>query len=292
MIFVLAFLLLAKEGQLQYSNHRLLKQLYHDKAYVEKKSRVVAQFQNVPPGHWGEFVKGVDEDIATSSKVIALTFDACGGGRKGNRYNKPLIDFLRKEKAPATLFVSGLWIDANTRTFVELAKDTLFEIESHGLYHKPCAVKGESEYGIKGTANPAAAFDEMEANAIKIEKITGRKPTFYRSATAFTDEAGVKIASKLGITVISYDILSGDAVPQTSAQEIVRNVVGHAQPGAIVIMHFNHPESNLLEAMRKIVPQLRSMGYQFVKLEGLPLKAKQRGYAAQKHRGTEAHGDE
>jgi peptidoglycan/xylan/chitin deacetylase (PgdA/CDA1 family) len=275
MIFLLAFLLLAKDGQAQYSNDRLLKQLYNDKAYVEQKNRVVTQFKNASPGHWGEFVKGVDEDIATSSKIIAFTFDACGGGRKGNRYNKPLIEYLRSEKVPATLFVSGLWIDANMNTFSELSKDTLFEIENHGLYHRPCAIKGESEYGIKGTANPSAAFDEMEANAIKIERITGRKPKFYRSATAFTDEAGVKIASMLGITVISFDILSGDAVPKTSTQEIVRNVIENAKPGAIVIMHFNHPESNLLEAMRKIVPQLRSMGYRFVRLEGLPLKGKQ-----------------
>ncbi|WP_320054097.1 polysaccharide deacetylase family protein [uncultured Acetobacteroides sp.] len=275
MIFLLAFMLLAKEGQTQYSNRQLIKQLNNDKTYIEQKSKIVSQFQNTTPGRWGEFVKGVDEDIATSSKVIAFTFDACGGGRKGNRYNSPLIEYLRAEKVPATLFVTGLWIDANPKTFLQLAKDTLFEIENHGFRHRPCAVKGESEYGIKGTATPADAFDEMEANAIKIERLTGRKPKFYRSATAFTDEAGVRIASKLGITVISFDILSGDAVPKTSAQEIVKNVTENAKPGAIVIMHFNHPESNLVEAMRKIVPQLRSMGYRFVRLEGLPLKGKQ-----------------
>jgi Predicted xylanase/chitin deacetylase len=287
MIFLLAFLLLAKEGQPQYSNHQLIRQLYNNKAYVEQKNRIVSQFKSASPGHWGEFVKGVDEDIVTSSKVIAFTFDGCGGGRKGNRYNKSLIEYLRAEKVPATLFVTGLWIDANPRTFLQLAKDTLFEIENHGFRHRPCAVKGESEYGIKGTANPADAYDEMEANAIKIEKLTGRKPKFYRSATAFTDEAGVRIASKLGITVISYDILSGDAVPGTRAQEIVRNVVENAKPGAIIIMHFNHPESNLLEAMHKIVPQLRGMGYRFVKLEGLPLKGKQPRQRTAKEEGKQ-----
>lgn len=272
MIFLLAILLFQNNSP--FSNGRLLKDLYKDKEYMQKRELVMKEFHNVKPGSWGEFIAGVDEDILTRSKLIAFTFDACGGGRKGNRYNSELIGYLKSENVPATLFVSGLWIDANQKTFLHLAKDTLFEIENHGLNHRPCAVKGESEYGIKGTDNPGEAFDEMEANAIKIEKFTGRKPKFYRSATAFTDEAGVKIATMLGITVVSFDILSGDAVPKTSAEEIVRNVVEKARPGAIVIMHFNHPESNTVAAMRQIVPQLRDKGYKFVRLEGFPLIGK------------------
>lgn len=273
-IGTIALLLLSLSAQSQhYTNRQLMRILYNDKEYMDKRERIAAEFKNASSGKWGEFVKGVDEDIITNKKLIAFTFDACGGGRKGNRYNAELIDYLRSEHVPATLFVSGLWIDANPDTFAELAKDTLFEIENHGLYHRPCAIKGESEYGIKGTPDPADAYDEMEANAIKIEKITGHKPTFYRSATAFTDEAGVKIASLLGITVISFDILSGDAVPGTPAKEIEQNVIQGAKPGAIVIMHFNHPESNTLTAMRTIVPELRKMGYQLVHLKGLALRS-------------------
>lgn len=257
-----------------YTNKALIKMLYADKDYMAKRETVVRDFRNAPAGHWGEFVKGVNEELATNSKVIAFTFDACGGGRKGNRFNADLIKLLKEEKVPATLFVSGLWIDANPETFMELAKDSLFEIENHGLNHRPCAVRGESEYGIKGTPDPADAFDEMEANAIKIEKMTGRKPAYYRSATAFVDEAGVKIAAMLGIKVVSFDILSGDAVAGTPAPVITKNVVENAEPGAIVIMHFNHPESKTLEAMRTIIPELRKQGYRFVHLDALPLKSK------------------
>jgi len=274
MVIPLALLLLPKDGHTQNSNAKLLRILHNDKVYAEQKSKIVSQFKDVPPGRWGESVSGVNRHIETSSKIIALTFDACGGGGKGNGYNKPLIDFLRAKKVPATLFVSGKWIDANPKTFGELAKDTLFEIENHGLHHKPCAIKGECKYGIKGTATPGDAFDEMEANAIKIERITGRKPKFYRSATAYTDEASVRIAATAGITVVSFEILSGDAIPDTPAQELETNITKKAKPGAIVIMHFNHPESNLLKAIQKVVPQLRRRGYRFVKLEGLPLKGK------------------
>jgi len=57
-----------------------------------------------------------------------------------------------------------------------------------------------------------AAFDEIEANEEKIQGITGRRPIFYRSATAYIDEAGAHLASLLGVQVISFDVLSDDAI--------------------------------------------------------------------------------
>ena len=114
------------------------------------KERLVAAYKNQTPKEWGERVAGVKTQLDTSEKVIALTFDACGGPR-GGRVDTVLIEFLRKEKIPATLFISGSWIDAKPAVFKMLAADPLFEIENHGLAHKPCSVNGNKAYGIKGT---------------------------------------------------------------------------------------------------------------------------------------------
>ena len=256
-----------------YTNRKLIKSLYADNQYISKKNLVKNKFAHVPAGHWGEFVKGVDEDIVTEKKIIALTFDACGG-RGGNGYDSVLINYLRKDSIPATLFVTGLWIDANYKTFVNLAKDSLFEIENHGLNHKPCSVNGESEFGIQGTKSITDAYDEIEANAEKIRFITGRRPIFFRSATAYTDEACAKMAGMLSTTIISFDVLSGDAIPKTPVKVIVNNVLEHIKPGAIIIMHFNHPENNTYEALLKLIPKLKAEGYTFVRLQGYPLKGK------------------
>ncbi|NVO11222.1 MAG: polysaccharide deacetylase family protein [Bacteroidales bacterium] len=256
-----------------FDNNHIIQQLYKDEGYISLKSKVANDFANAKPGKWGEFVKGVDEELVVEDKIIAITFDACGG-KYGSNYDKELIEYLRKEKIPATLFVSGLWIDENFKIFQSLSKDTLFEIENHGFNHKPCSVDGESEYGIKGTINVTDAFDEIEANARKIEMITGRRPKFFRSATAFIDEACAKIAKELGITVISFDILSGDAIPNAPINIIEKNVLSHIRPGAIIIMHFNHPKWNTYESLLQIIPKLRSMGYTFAKIENFPLKRK------------------
>lgn len=256
-----------------FENKNFIEKLYQDQNYLALKQKVSQEFAHSKPGNLGEFVKGVDEDLVTNKKIIAFTFDACGG-KNSDGYDVELIDFLRKEKTQATLFVTGKWIDANYLTFLELSKDPLFEIENHGFNHQPCSVDGESEYGIHGTKDIPDAIDEIEANAIKIEKITGKKPTFYRSATAYTDEACAKIAKQLGITIISFDVLSNDAMPFISKTIIEKSVLENVKPGVLIIIHFNHPKWNTYEAMQFIIPQLKKEGYTFAKLENYPLKSR------------------
>ncbi len=252
------------------TNAAFLKKLNSDTSYLELKAKIISEFGHAKPGQWGAFVKGVDEYIKSDEKIVALTFDACGG-KNGDGYDEELIDYLRKEKIPATLFVSGKWIDARYKSFVDLCRDTLFEIEDHGFNHRPCSLDGETIYGIKGTANAGEAFDEIEANARKIEAISGRRPHYYRSATAYMNETGASLALRLGITPISYGILSGDAVANTPTAEIEDNVIKKIKPGAIIIMHFNHPEWNTNEALRIIIPKLREKGYKFVHLKDFEL---------------------
>jgi len=47
-----------------------------------------------------------------NSKMVALTFDACPTGR-ANEYDERVIDALLQAKAPATLFMSGRWVEKN-----------------------------------------------------------------------------------------------------------------------------------------------------------------------------------
>jgi len=246
---------------------------FADSSYDSMKASIVKKFRLALPGKFGAFVKGVDEDIKTEKNILALTFDACGGPT-GDGFDHELVDFLHANHIPATLFISGLWIDANKEKFIELSKDTLFEIENHGLLHRPCSVDGESLYGIRGTASVGQAVDEVELNARKILFYTGRKPIFYRSATAATDEECAHIAFELNEQIVSYDILSGDAVKGTSAIAIRDNIIKNPIPGAIIIMHINHPERNGYEGLKLAIPILQKKGFSFVKLIHHPMKSK------------------
>ena len=236
--------------------------------YLALRERVAAALAGRRPGRFGEFVKGEVNGLRTAQKVMALTFDACGGRHSG--YNAKLIEYLRRENIPATLFISGHWADKNPAAFARLARDPLFEIENHGLMHRVPSSDGRTKYGLPATRDIYETIDEMELNARKLAALAGRRPKFYRPAAAYTDDLSVAAARALGIRVVTYSLLSGDSIPGTPAKVIAANLLGQARPGAVVIMHFNHPGWNETAALKAAVPRLRKAGWRFVHLQALP----------------------
>jgi peptidoglycan/xylan/chitin deacetylase (PgdA/CDA1 family) len=233
------------------------------------RERIISRFNRKVPGEWGERVSGVKTRLNTDQKLIALTFDACGGPR-GKGYDAKLIEFLKSEKIPATLFISGKWIDANPEIFRELAKEPLFEIENHGLNHKPCSANSRSAYGIAGTKGVGEIFDEIEQNAIKIQTLTGRKPKYYRPGTAHSDEICVEIANALGYEVVNFSV-RGDA-GATYTKNQVKEALLNTRPSSIILLHMNHPEGETAEGLIEAIPELRKQGFRFVKLLECVLK--------------------
>src|SRR3989304_1094572 len=73
---------------------------------IRTREQIIAKFSGRVPQEWGEAVKGVKTRLNTDQRVLALTFDACGGP-KGSNYDEKLIQYLEEEKIPATLFISG-----------------------------------------------------------------------------------------------------------------------------------------------------------------------------------------
>lgn len=234
-----------------------------------RKRQIVAAYRDKAPREWGERVEGVRTRLDTAEPVIALTLDACGGPR-GGRADTVLIEYLQRERIPATLFVSGSWIDANAALFRKLAADPLFEIGNHGLSHRPCSVNGRSAYGIRGTGSVAELVDEIEKNSRKIEAATGQRPKFYRPGTAYCDEVAVTVAVELGYEVVNYTVL-GDA-GATWPREKVRDALLRAGHGAIVILHMNQPRSGTAAGVMDAMPLLRQKGFRFVKLSEYPLR--------------------
>jgi peptidoglycan/xylan/chitin deacetylase (PgdA/CDA1 family) len=233
------------------------------------KNYLVNKYKNQTPKLWGEDVPGVYRHEETNNKVIALTFDACGGP-KGSGYDKELINYLRQMKIPATLFINSRWIDANYWTFWALNRIPQFEIENHGYLHKPLSVNGKSAWGIKGTQNVGEVVDEVLLNHRKLQQLTGKTPKFFRSGTAYYDEVAVKVLDEIGERPVGYSVL-GDA-GATYNREQVKNALLSAKPGSIVIMHMNHPEGQTFEGVKDAIPILIQRGYRFVKLTEFPLQ--------------------
>ncbi len=216
------------------------------------------------PSQWGENVTGVTTRFASDTKEIALTLDACGGSAKSSQYDAELIDYLIANKIPATLFINARWIDANPEIFKRLAANPLFEIGNHGTAHRPLSINGKSVYNIPGTASPEEVEGEIEGNSRKIEKLTGKRPLFFRSGTAYYDDEAVRIARSRGVEIAGFEIVA-DAGATLSAEEVARRIK-NAQSGDIIIAHMNHPESGTREGIIEAITALRAAGFEFVRL--------------------------
>ena len=224
----------------------------------------LAIYAQMSPAQWGEDVTGVTTKFHSDKKEIALTFDACGGSERSSQYDEGLIDFLILHHIPATLFINARWIDTNPQVFLKLSRNPLFEIANHGTAHKPLSVEGKSVYGIQGTSSPDDVMSEIQGNNEKIEKLTRKRPRFFRAGTAYYDEQAVAIARSMGMEIGGFSIL-GDAGATFSAPKVAQQLIS-AKNGDIVIFHMNHPEGGTREGVIQGIEVLLAEGFSFVRL--------------------------
>ncbi len=227
------------------------------------RAQVVARYGHLRPHTWGFGGPGVVRDLPTSRRVIALTFDACGGPG-GSRYDQALISFLRRREVPATLFLNSRWIDANPAAFRQLAGEPLFEIANHGTRHLPLSVTGRSAYGIGGTRNAGEVYDEIARNQAKLTRLLGVPPRLFRAGTAYSDDVAARIVTAMGDRLVTFSVNGDGGATFTPWQ--VRGTVTGAPGGSIVICHMNHPESGTAQGIAAAVPYLLASGYRFVRL--------------------------
>jgi peptidoglycan/xylan/chitin deacetylase (PgdA/CDA1 family) len=224
---------------------------------------LIRRYSGARPTAWGEHVPRVVVRLPTTDRVVALTLDACGG-RTGSGYDVELITTLRRRRVPATLFVNARWIEANPRTFRQLAADPLFEIANHGTEHRPLSVTGRSVYGIVGTSSVAQVVDEVAVNQRLITQLTGAAPAFFRSGTAYYDDVAVRVVNDLGLQVVNFDVL-GDAGATYSANQVAGAML-RSERGSIVLAHMNRPDGGTAEGIDAALPKLSRRGFQFVRL--------------------------
>lgn len=216
------------------------------------------------PAQWGENVSGVVRTFNSSKKEIALTFDACGGSFRSSQYDAQLIDFLSNNHIQATLFINSRWIQSNPEIFAKLAANPLFEIANHGTAHRPLSINGKSVYNIPGTASAEEVAKEINGNGDLIEKLTGKRPLFFRSGTAYYDEFSVAIAHQNGVEIAGFSVL-GDAGATFSAPKVTQQLLT-SHSGDILLFHMNHPEGGTREGIIEGVTKLKADGFSFVRL--------------------------
>lgn len=215
------------------------------------------------------------DHASTNQKVVALTFDAdmtpsmlnrLKTGKIASWYNSAVIDRLRELQVPATLFLTGLWMEAYPVITRDLSNDPLFELGnhsySHGAFRTPC-------YGLAHTPQPNQTAEVRQTDELLKKYAVSYKKYFRFPGLCFDMEVARSVEAE-GYIVVGGDVYSGDGF-ETKPAKIVYNVMAHVHPGSIIIFHLqggrNAPET--ANALVAIVQKLRSQGYAFVKVSEL-----------------------
>jgi len=209
-----------------------------------------------------EHKRGITDNIPSTDSVLYLTLDACDS--RPNGYDAKLIDFLRKERIRATLFLNSNWINANPDVARNLSKDSLFKIENHGTRHRPASVTGKSAYGIKGASSKEGLLSDILPNQDKIFLLTGHKPTWFRAGTANYDDKALQEILALGLKIAGFAI-NADYGAVASKRTIEKSVAA-SRPGDIILAHMNRPESETAAGLMSSLLKLKGLGYRFEKL--------------------------
>jgi len=187
-----------------------------------------------------------------NSLKIALTFDACPTNLP-DEYDEKVIDILIREKVPATLFMSGRWVEKNPVQAKFLASLPQFEIAAHSYFHPHLTEKQDDR-----------VMRELRRTQTIIKKVTGKTPRYFRSPYGEVDERVAKLVCETGLTTIQYDVASGDPDPDLSPQRILRGVLRDAKGGSIIVFHMNRKGVHTAEVLPEIISGLRKKGFTLV----------------------------
>ncbi len=189
--------------------------------------------------------------------AVALTFDACEGKTKAG-YDDKIIQILKKTKTPATFFLGGKWMLSHKKETKAIAKEPLFELANHSYSH-PHLTKLDEKH----------IADEIKKTQDILFELTGKKGTLFRCPFGEYNVKILKTAAELGVTVIQYDVVSGDPDKHITAKKMLPWVVSQVKNGSIIIMHVNGRGWHTAEALPEIIKKLRAKGFQFVTVSGL-----------------------
>ncbi|MDQ0903844.1 polysaccharide deacetylase family protein [Paenibacillus sp. V4I7] len=205
-----------------------------DRAYYETRGEIV----------W---------EITTDEKVIALTFD----DGPHPEYTAQILKLLKQYEARATFFVVG----NKVKRFPDVLNQTLregHEIANHTYSHAYLSKKNNIKKEINQT-------EEL------IYDTTGRRCLLFRPPGGFYNERLVAAVRAEGYKLImwSWQLDTKDwSTPGVNT--IVNRVLKNAKNGNIVLFHdYIEGPTQTIAALKIILPELKSRGYQLVTVSQL-----------------------
>lgn len=211
----------------------------------------------------GAYARRELSGLGTSSRVIALTFDA---GASAAGVNK-ILRTLKVKGVTATFFFTGKFAAAHSATVKNVA--SAYPIGNHSYSHPDLT-----------TLSSSSVLKQVRDGEAAIVRASGGKKTvpFFRFPFGARDARVIKLVNSRCYVPFRWTIDSlgwvgtkGTATIKAQSVASVRNrVLAKATAGGIVLMHVgdNPTDHSTLDAdaLPSIIDGLRARGYRFVTL--------------------------
>ncbi len=224
--------------------------------------------------------------VTTSEPVVALTFDACATRKQANGFDRRVFEILARDKIPATLYLSGRWVEKHPKAAKKIAAAPWIEIGNHTYSHPRLTLVRRDRIRMQ----------IQRTNKI-LERRIGRPALSFRPPAGAWNARVVKVANQEHLPVILWSVVSGDAGGHVPTARMDRTVLDEAKPGAIIIFHINKREPFTKKALPEIVAGLRERGFRFVTVsqllalpDAVPIKARPSRFGCVRHRKPRSPG--
>lgn len=195
--------------------------------------------------------------VETKDREVAITFDACATRAQSNGFDRAVLQVLEREAVPATIFVSGRWVETHPAAMSELTEDALIEFGNHSYDHP--------HMSRLAAAQIAEEIDRTETALGRY----GRHSVAFRPPFGDWNDRVMQVVAEHRLPFVTWDVVSGDPSVKTTTSGMIQEVVSKARPGSIIIFHINGRGWKTAEALPTILSGLRERGFRFVPLSGL-----------------------
>jgi peptidoglycan-N-acetylmuramic acid deacetylase len=219
------------------------------KAVDEQPPEAGAEYDRIL-AKYGAFYKG-----NPNSKTLYLTFD--NGYEQG--YTPKVLDVLKKEKVPATFFVTGHYLLSAGDLVKRMVKEGHI-VGNHSWHHPDMT-----------TVSDQRIREELEKVRVKTKELTGQKEMKYlRPPRGVFSERTMDIAKQEGYTHVFWSLAFVDwnVNQQRGWQYSYDNIMRQVHPGGVLLLHTVSKDN--ADALEKVIQDLKKKGYKFKGLDDFP----------------------
>ncbi|WP_079915109.1 polysaccharide deacetylase family protein [Paenibacillus sp. 32352] len=199
-------------------------------------------------------------NVTTDQKLIALTFD----DGPNPVYTPQILDILKQHEAKATFFVLGKRVQMYPAIAIREVNEG-HEIANHTFDH----------HYLKNVSSEKL-IEEIRQTQEVIFDITEQMPHVFRPPGGFYNEALLKLTKEDKLTVVMWSWYQDTKDwKKPGVDKIVNTVLSNVHNGDIILFHDLQGDcSQTVEALKRILPELKKQGYQFVTVTDLIAKNK------------------